>query len=86
MVLPYKLTLALIQDFATDTPLYKACHVFTTSAIADSLYDKIKRSPLKNYLRCLRELRLNFVGIYVLRVAIDDVSFSLENYGAWYVL
>jgi syntaxin-binding protein 1 len=45
----------------------------------------LKHASLKPFIKCLKELNLDFFGILTLiRIAVDDVTFSLENTDSWY--
>jgi hypothetical protein len=55
---------ALIDDFAR-RPVYRACHVYSTSPLPDSLFDKIRQSGAKPFIKCLKELNLDFVGTFI---------------------
>lgn len=56
---------SLIGDFSGTKPMYATAHVFFTSALADALFEKIKRATgLTPFIKTLRELNIDFIDIH----------------------
>lgn len=54
---------SLIGDFSGTKPMYATAHVFFTSALADALFEKIKRATgLTPFIKTLRELNIDFIA------------------------
>ncbi|KAJ3039950.1 vacuolar sorting protein VPS33/slp1 [Rhizophlyctis rosea] len=60
----------LIDDFAKVKPMYAAAHVFFASALSDALFDKIKAATVSQYLRTLKEMNVDFIGMKARCVAV----------------
>ncbi|KAI8923760.1 Sec1-like protein [Entophlyctis helioformis] len=69
----------VIDDYVKGRPPYAAVHLFTTSPLSDSLFDRIKNSPVVNYLRTCKELNIDFF-------APDAQTFLFDYPDAWYSL
>ncbi|KAJ3309329.1 vacuolar sorting protein VPS33/slp1 [Boothiomyces sp. JEL0838] len=74
---------ALLDDFLK-RPMYQAAHVFCLSPLSDLLFNRIKTSPAKQYIRTLRELNIDFTGDYYVIQAPEPNYFSLDSTDAWY--
>lgn len=64
--------------------MYQAAHVFCLSPLSDLLFNRIKTSPAKQYIRTLRELNIDFTGDYYVIQAPEPNYFSLDSTDAWY--
>jgi syntaxin-binding protein 1 len=51
----------LIIDEWSGKPPYAKAHLFCTTALPDTLFDKMKRSPLSPHIKSLKELNIDFV-------------------------
>lgn len=51
----------LIIDEWSGRPPYATAHLFCTTALPDSLFDRMKRSPLSSRIRSLKELNIDFI-------------------------
>ncbi|KAH6574720.1 hypothetical protein BASA60_005365 [Batrachochytrium salamandrivorans] len=71
----------LIADFTFDKPLYLAAHIFFISSLDDSLFEKIKKSGTSKYIKTLKEMNIDFLGIepQVFSVDLPLAPFSLYN-------
>ncbi|KAJ3378709.1 vacuolar sorting protein VPS33/slp1, partial [Entophlyctis sp. JEL0112] len=61
----------LIQDYTRGKPPYAAVHLFFISALSDTLFDKIKKSPVQRHVQTLKELNMDFL-------ALEPQVFSLD--------
>ncbi|KAJ3396659.1 vacuolar sorting protein VPS33/slp1 [Lobulomyces angularis] len=68
----------VIDDFQGKPP-YKSCHMYCTSTLSDASFEKISRSPLKSYLKSLKDLNIDFI-------ALERLIFSLERPSTTYLL
>ncbi|KAJ1555099.1 vacuolar sorting protein VPS33/slp1, partial [Nowakowskiella sp. JEL0078] len=62
----------IIDDFKNAKPLYVGVHIFCTAALPDRLFDKIKNSPVNNFMKRLVELNVDFI-------VPESHVFSLDN-------
>ncbi|KAJ3270132.1 vacuolar sorting protein VPS33/slp1 [Terramyces sp. JEL0728] len=65
------------KDYSRKDRMYQAAHVFCLSPLSDLLFNRIKSSGAKQYIRTLRELNIDFT-------APEPNYFSLDTTDAWY--
>ncbi|KAJ3410635.1 vacuolar sorting protein VPS33/slp1 [Chytridiales sp. JEL 0842] len=80
----------VIADYTRGRPPYAAAHLFFTAGLPETLFQKVKNSPLQRYVKTLRELSVDFVAYehhcflldlpLSLPAAINAPSMSLLNY------
>ncbi|KAI8841646.1 Sec1-like protein [Chytriomyces cf. hyalinus JEL632] len=61
----------LIGDYSKGKPPYAAVHIFFISALSDTLFEKIQKSPIQKHVQTLKELNMDFL-------AIEPQAFSLD--------
>jgi hypothetical protein len=50
-----------VIDEWSGRPPYASAHLFCSAALPDTLFDKMKRSPLSPHIKSLKELNIDFV-------------------------
>ncbi|KAJ3289911.1 vacuolar sorting protein VPS33/slp1 [Rhizoclosmatium sp. JEL0117] len=65
----------LLADYTRGKPPYAAAHLFFISALSDTLFEKIQKSPIQRHVHSLKELNMDFL-------AIEPQAFSLDLPGA----
>ncbi|KAJ3064016.1 vacuolar sorting protein VPS33/slp1 [Podochytrium sp. JEL0797] len=61
----------LLQDYTQGRPPYAAAHLFFISALSDTLFEKIQKSPIQRHVKTLKELNMDFL-------ALEPQAFSLD--------
>ncbi|KAI9333695.1 Sec1-like protein [Obelidium mucronatum] len=65
----------LLADYTRGKPPYAAAHLFFISALSDTLFEKIQKSPIQRHVQTLKELNMDFL-------ALEPQAFSLDLPGA----
>ncbi|KAJ8327543.1 hypothetical protein BDV3_003364 [Batrachochytrium dendrobatidis] len=70
-----------ISDFNQEKPLYLAAHIYFIASLDDFLFDKIKKSGVSKYIKTLREMNIDFLGVepHTFSVDLPLAPFSLFN-------
>ncbi|KAJ3137919.1 vacuolar sorting protein VPS33/slp1 [Physocladia obscura] len=66
---------ALINDFTRPKPMYAKAHVFFTSPLSDTLFDKIKEGQSsRSFIETLKELNIDFMRSYSRTQTITEIE------------
>ncbi|KAJ3416988.1 vacuolar sorting protein VPS33/slp1 [Chytridiales sp. JEL 0842] len=80
----------LVADYTSGKPPYLAAHIFFSSALPQTLAERIRSSPMQKYIRQLQEIPLDFIAYgshsfsldlpISLQAVMNATSLSLLNY------
>ncbi|KAI8926874.1 Sec1-like protein [Entophlyctis helioformis] len=70
-----------IADFNQDKPLYLAAHIYFISSLEDALFDRIKKSGTTKFIKNLKEMNIDFIGLepQVFTVDLPLAPFTIYN-------